>query len=447
MADNPSCAAETAPSAGRPGRPLPPARVGKGTGVDDERALRARVAELEELLAQEILWRQDAQAVARQAEDVKQQFLAAMSHELRTPLNGLIGASELALDLPLDDEAREYVQLIHRSSLALFDVLTGILDVVQLEAGQLVLQHATFDARAALAATVARYAPAAASKGLALEVDDGGATPLRVEGDELRFGQVVGHLVGNAVKFSERGAIRVTLHAGARAGGLADLTVTVRDTGIGIRPEDLERIFTMFSQSETGASRAYGGTGLGLAVSQRLARLMGGNLGVSSVHGRGSTFLFHLELPLADAPRGAAPARGGAATAGPDAAAIPVLLVEDNPVNRALAVRMLQRAGCRVEVAENGAQALQMVRERDYAAVFMDLQMPVMDGLQATRAIRRHEAGGAHVPIIALTANAMTGDRELCLASGMDDYLSKPLRPAELQAMLDRWCARASQPA
>jgi CheY-like chemotaxis protein/nitrogen-specific signal transduction histidine kinase len=414
--------------------------------VIDDRALRERIAELEELLAQEILWRQDAEAVARQAVDVKQQFLAAMSHELRTPLNGLIGASELALDLPLDAEAHDYVQLIHRSSLALFDVLNGILDVVRLEAGQLVLQHGTFDVRSALAATAARYAPAATGKGLSLVVDDGGAGPLRVEGDELRFCQVLGHLVGNAVKFTEHGSVRVVLHAAAGPDAIIDLTVGVQDTGIGIRPEDLQRIFTMFSQSETGASRAYGGTGLGLAVSQRLAQLMGGALGVSSVHGRGSTFLFRVEMPLAGTQRAKTPAgrdrEAGTGAPGRDAAAaVPVLLVEDNPVNRALAQRMLQKAGCRVEVAENGATAVQMARERDYAAIFMDLQMPVMDGLQATREIRRQEGDGPHVPIIAVTANAMTGDRDLCLASGMDDYLPKPLRAADLKAAVGRWCA------
>ena len=418
-----------------------------------ESVLRDRIARLEEQLAQETLCRQDAEAAARAATDIKQQFLAGMSHELRTPLNGLIGASELALQTHLPSEAREYVQLIHKSSLALFDVLNGVLDIARLETGQLALQAVEFDVREALAATVARYAPAAASKGLALNLVPGADAPLTVVGDELRFCQVLGHLVGNAIKFTADGSVTVTLHAEQRPGDICEMTASVRDTGLGVRPEDLERIFTMFTQGDGSASRAYGGSGLGLAVSQGLARLMGGALGVSSVHGRGATFIFRVEMPLRGAASGSPspPARQAALPASAEPAAVAdgctVLLVEDNPVNRTLAARILGKAGCRVDAAENGAVAVQMARERSYAVIFMDLQMPVMDGLQATRAIRRAEGDGPRVPIVAVTANAMPGDREDCLRAGMDDYLAKPLRPADLVAVLRRWCAVALQPA
>lgn len=416
---------------------------------DPQDALLARLAALEERLAREELARRDAEEAARCANEVKGRFLANMSHELRTPLNGLVGASELALQAHLPAEAREYVELIHRSSLALFEVVAGILDVARLEAGALELRPVVFDARAAVAASIARHAPAAAGKGLALGMTGGQAPPLMVEGDELRFCQVLGHLVGNAVKFTDKGSVTVTLHARERAGGACELTVCVRDTGNGVRPEDLERIFTMFSQGDGSDSRAYGGTGLGLAVCQGLARLMGGALGVSSVYGKGATFIFRVEMPLrpaAAAPTVAAPSpRAVAETSrGPGNA---VLLVEDNPVNRELAERILAREGCRVDAAENGAEAVLLARERRYDLILMDLQMPVMDGLQATRAIRKQEGDGPRVPIIALTANAMPGDREACLRAGMDDHLAKPVRTAELVGALRRWLADAPQPA
>lgn len=428
--------------------------------MTSERALIERIAQLEEQLAGESLCRQDAEAEARSAAEIKQQFLASMSHELRTPLNGLIGASELALQLHLPAEAREYVHLIHRSSLALFEVLNGIMDISRLESGQLALQPVVFDVYAAVADTVVRYAPAAAGKGLKVTLAAGELTSLFVEGDALRFSQVLGHLVGNAIKFTDEGSVTVTLHARNRPSGTCDLTVCVRDTGNGIRPEDSERIFRMFSQGDSSASRAYGGTGLGLAVSQGLAQLMGGALGVSSVHGRGATFIFRVEMPLRPAATAVAPVARVALTSettldpavsqivceSNGAVGLHVLLVEDNPVNRLLAVRILEKTGCRVDVAENGAVAVQLTRERSYAVIFMDLQMPVMDGLQATRAIRRQEGTGQRVPIVAVTANAMPGDRETCLAAGMDDYLPKPLRPSDLVLALHRWCAPAEQP-
>jgi CheY-like chemotaxis protein/nitrogen-specific signal transduction histidine kinase len=425
--------------------------------VTSESALIERIAQLEEQLAGESLCRQDAEAEARSAAEIKQQFLASMSHELRTPLNGLIGASELALQLHLPAEAREYVHLIHRSSLALFEVLNGIMDISRLESGQLALQPVVFDVYAVVAETVVRYAPAAAGKGLKVTLAAGELTSLFVEGDALRFSQVLGHLVGNAIKFTDEGSVTVTLHAQSRPSGTCDLTVCVRDTGNGIRPEDSERIFRMFSQGDSTASRAYGGTGLGLAVSQGLAQLMGGALGVSSVHGRGATFIFRVEMPLRPAATAVVPVALTSETTldpavsqivreGNGAVGLPVLLVEDNPVNRLLAVRILEKTGCRVDVAENGAVAVQMTRERSYAVIFMDLQMPVMDGLQATRAIRRQEGSGQHVPIVAVTANAMPGDRETCLAAGMDDYLPKPLRPSDMVQALHRWCAYADQP-
>lgn len=420
--------------------------------MDRDSDLRQRLAELQRSLAREETARQDAEALARHAVEAKQRFLANMSHELRTPLNGLVGASELALQLQLDPEARLYVDIIRQSALAMVQMVEGVLDASLLEAGRLELKREPFDARAALAATVAWYGPAAASKGLALTLTGAEGPPLLVEGDRLRFCQVVAHLVGNAVKFTDTGAVTVSLHAGPRPGGSCDMTVSVRDSGPGVRPEDLERIFALFSQADASASRAHGGAGLGLCVCQGLARLMGGALGVSSVYGKGAAFHFRVELPLgglsaADPAAGQGALRSGTPVGRRGGDGATVLLVEDNPVNCALAERMLARAGCRVDVAGNGAEAVLLARERSYDIIFMDLQMPVMDGLQAAQVIRRQEGGGPRVPIVALTANAMPGDCEACLEAGMDDHLAKPVRSADLAATLRRWCAAAPQPA
>lgn len=269
------------------------------TTVQRDADLWGRLAELEQSLAREATARQDAEAVARHAAEAKHRFLANMGHELRTPLNGLVGASELALQLPLGLEAREYVHIIHQSALAMVQVVEGVLDASLLEAGRLELKREPFDARAALAATVAWYGPAAASKGLVLALAGAEGPPLLIKGDRLRFCQVVAHLIGNAVKFTDTGGVTVSLHACPRPCGSCDMIISVRDTGPGVRPEDLERIFALFSQADVGASRTHGGAGLGLCVCQGLARLMGGALGVSSVYGKGAAFHFRVELPMA----------------------------------------------------------------------------------------------------------------------------------------------------
>ncbi|MBK8166796.1 MAG: response regulator [bacterium] len=417
--------------------------------MDSDRDLRNRLAELERNLALEMAARQDAEALVRHAVAAKQQFLANMSHELRTPLNGLVAASELAQQLELDTAAQGYLDIIHRSALGMVQLVECVLDAALLDAGRLELNSGSFDARAALADAVACYGPAAACKGLALSLTGEEGPPLMVVGDRLRFGQVVAHLVDNAVKFTDTGAVDVSLHVTAGPGGTCDLTISVRDSGPGVRPEDLERIFALFAQADASASRAHGGTGLGLCLCQGLARLMGGALGVSSVYGKGAAFHFRVELPVGGpavtdrvAVHGAAePVRRS------DGDGAIVLLVEDNPVNCALAERILARAGCRVDVAGNGAEAVLLARERSYDIIFMDLQMPVMDGLQAAQVIRRQEGDGPRVPIVALTANAMPGDREACLEAGMDDHLAKPVRSADLTASLRRWCSAATQPA
>jgi len=298
------------------------------------------------------------------------------------------------------------------------------------------------------------FRAAAARKNLRFEVVHEDPEPLELCGDADRIAQVMTNLIGNAVKFTARGEVVVHVHAHRLGADRCSVTISVRDSGIGIRPEDHERIFIMFNQGDESETRAFGGTGLGLAVCRGIAARLGGWIGVSSVYGKGSTFIFKFELPWAgtapaavepEAPQAEVPAIPPVPVDGPAAAdcpflGLPVLLVEDNPVNRKLAVRILEKAGCMVDTAENGEVGVRMAAERDYAVIFMDCQMPVMDGYSATRAIRAGEREDQRVPIVAVTANAMAGDREKCLVAGMDDYVAKPIRPQDLTDALLRWC-------
>jgi CheY-like chemotaxis protein/anti-sigma regulatory factor (Ser/Thr protein kinase) len=283
--------------------------------------------------------------------------------------------------------------------------------------------------------------PLAAAKGLHFAADCIGPLPSTVAGDPMRIRQVLTNLVNNAVKFTERGEVSIRLECREVGDGAATLRYSVRDTGIGIAHDQQEHVFAAFSQADSSTTRRFGGTGLGLAICRRLVHLMGGSIGLESEPGKGSCFHFLLRLPLASA---AAPT--DAATA-PATMAAPrqVLLAEDNPINQKLAVAMLEKWGHHVVVAGNGRQAVDLSASQPFDLILMDMQMPDMSGIEATAAIRARETarGTPHLPIVALTASAMTGDRERCLAAGMDDYLAKPIRSNELQAVLGRWGAKA----
>ena len=397
-----------------------------------------------------------AQEAAERASSAKSEFLARMSHEIRTPMNGVMGMSELLQGTELTPRQRHLSETISHSAEALLQIINDILDFSKVEAGKLELERVEFGLRETVEETIEIFAGRAHAKGLelacAIELD----VPGTVCGDPMRLRQVLINFVGNAIKFTDSGEVIVRVRAVDKDGLLR---FEVIDTGIGISEEAQAHIFNAFHQADSFTTRKYGGTGLGLAICQQLADLMGGEIGVHSEVNRGSTFWFEVRLePIIEAsptltrlPRlNLAGLRAPIVddNAGNREILPKILLVEDNPVNREVAVGMLESLGCAIDSAENGWLALEAMNTSIYDAVLMDCQMPVMDGLTASGEIRRREqsSGAARVPIIALTANAMEGDRERCLAAGMDDFLSKPFTQQQLATLLRRWLALRALP-
>jgi PAS domain S-box-containing protein len=402
--------------------------------------------------AMDITARKEAELALRRANAdlerairAKSAFVATVSHELRTPLNGVLGLASLLQGTSLSPQQHEYVAALQTSGETLLRLIDDLLDFSKFEAGGLTLEVGPFDLRQVVEEVVAVFAAQARAKGLALGVQVNPAVPELLEGDAGRLRQVLLNLVGNALKFTERGAVEVEVALAEESVRGALLRLGVRDTGIGIAPEVQATLFEPFTQADSSTTRRYGGTGLGLAIAKRLAEAMGGQIGVQSAQGVGSTFWLTLRL----ARWAAGMERAAVATQpGPAAPSIEdgrvrgrVLVAEDNPINRLVAAGMLQNLGYEVQTVEDGRQAVEAVGQEPYDLVLMDVHMPEVDGFAATAAIRRREAeqGGGHLPIVALTADAQPQDAEKSLLAGMDDHLSKPMTRERLVAILKRW--------
>lgn len=381
-----------------------------------------------------------AKELAEDAAATKASFLATMSHEIRTPLNGVIGTATLLSDTRLDETQQHYVITLKRSAEVLLSLINDILDFSKMDAGKVQLESTPFSLNVLLHDLDSMFHDQFQQKGLKAYYQLDPQLPEWLLGDEHRLRQVMINLIGNALKFTEQGGVFVRAQLLEQYDQDQSLIrFSVKDTGIGISPAAQARLFEAFTQADSSTTRQFGGTGLGLTISKKIVELMQGHLQVTSTEGKGSQFFFDIRLTKTDCPVTQAPSAAPISQADPHDKYL--LLVEDNKINQLVAGKFLQKFGYQYDIAENGAQALERIQTKAYDAILMDCQMPVLDGFEATKRIRLLEQSSQrHVPIIGLTANALEGDREKCLACGMDDFTTKPIKIDELEAKLKQWC-------